>query len=74
MNLLEHYVLSFMQEIDITDIYERNMKRWYPDYQVTEPVYQVSMRVNCYGVEERVTKIFKKSELEECKAKGYYMA
>lgn len=69
MNLLEHYIEKIHSETDITDDFTR--KAGYPP---KERMFTVEMDINCYGVKERVKKVFFESELKSAKADGYYLA
>ena len=39
-----------------------------------EPLYEVDVTVDCYGVVERTRKIMSKSALEQAKKQGYFLA
>lgn len=68
MNLLEHYIKEIHSVTDITEEYAKR------GYKPSEPLLEVDMTVNCYGVIERTKKQFWKSEFELAKAMGYYMS
>ena len=65
MNLLEHYIKEVHFVTDVTN------KLAYP---TSEPLYAVDLTYDCYGVTERKVKHFYKSEWEEARKKGYFMA
>lgn len=68
MNLLEHYIKEIHSVTDITEEYAKR------GYKSPEPLLEVDMTVNCYGVIERKKKQFLKSDFELAKAMGYYMS
>ena len=39
-----------------------------------EPLYEVDVTFDCYGVVERTRKIMSKSEFEQAKKQGYFLA
>ena len=72
-NLVEIYIKEILLVKDITDEYATRMKRFNSDFFIEEPIYEVTMNVDCYGNKESVVKIWTKSEYETNVEKGYYM-
>ena len=69
MNLLEHHIQQVHSVKDVT--------KWFVEktgQKPKEPLLKVKLRVNCYGNESEETKMFFRSEWEEAKRNGYYMA
>lgn len=73
-NLIKFNIISVLTETEITESYKSTMAKFYPEYRVDEPVYKVDLRVNSFGVEELKSVVWSKSQLEENKSKGFYMA
>ena len=69
MNLLEHYIKEIHNVQDVSDKYERTIRQ-----KPKEPLYEVDVTVDCYGVVERMRKIMNKSEFEQAKKQGYFLA
>ena len=69
MNLLEHYIKEIHSVQDISDKYEKVIRQ-----KPKEPLYEVDITVDCYGVVERTRKIMSKSALEQAKKQGYFLA
>ena len=69
MNLLEHYIKEIHNVQDVSDKYEKAI-----DHKPKEPLYEVDITVDCYGVVERMKKIMSKSALEQAKKQGYFLA
>ena len=69
MNLLEHYIKEIHNVEDVSDKYERAIRQ-----KPKEPLYEVDITVDCYGVVERMKKIMSKSALEQAKKQGYFLA
>lgn len=69
MNLLEHYVEKIYREEDVTEDFKD--ESW---YKPNEKVYLLDMDVVCYGMKQRVQKIFFETEYLSMKQNGYYMA
>lgn len=67
MNLLEHYIKEIHSIRDVTEEYVKY------GHKPPEPLLEVEMTVVCYGVKERKTRKFWKSEVEFAKTMGYYM-
>lgn len=74
MNLLEHYINEILSVKDITNEYIERMKIFHEDVFTNEPLYEVEMNINCYGIKESVKVIWSKSEYEYNMQKGYYLA
>lgn len=66
-------IINIIEEKDISQIYEENMKKWYPGFVMEEPVYKVTVRVNMFGKETTRTEVWKKSVLERNKEIGSYV-
>ena len=62
MNLLEHYIKEIHSVQDVSDKYEKAIR-----HKPKEPLYEVDVTVDCYGVVERTRKIMSKSALEQAK-------
>ena len=69
MNLLEHYIKEIHSVQDVSDKYEKAIR-----HKPKEPLYEVDITVDCYGVVERTRKIMSKSALEQAKKQGYFVA
>ena len=69
MNLLEHYIKEIHNVQDVSDKYEKAIRK-----KPKEPLYEVDITVDCYGVVERMKKIMSKSALEQAKKQGYFLA
>ena len=69
MNLLEHYIKEIHNVQDVSDKYEEAI-----GHKPKEPLYEVDITVDCYGVVERMKKIMSKSALEQAKKQGYFLA
>ena len=69
MNLLEHYIKEIHNVQDVSDKYVRATES-----ELKEPLYEVDVTVDCYGVVERTRKIMSKSALEQAKKQGYFLA
>lgn len=69
MNLLEHYIKEIHSVQDVSDKYERAIRQ-----KPKEPLYEVDITVDCYGVIERMSKFMSKSEFEQAKKQGYFLA
>ena len=69
MNLLEHYIKEIHSVQDVSDKFARATGR-----KPEEPLYEVDITVDCYGVVERTRKIMSKSEFEQAKKQGYFLA
>ena len=69
MNLLEHYIKEIHSVQNISDKYEKVI-----GHKPKEPLYEVDVTVDCYGVVERMKKIMSKSALEQAKKQGYFLA
>ena len=69
MNLLEHYIKEIHNVEDVSDNYEKAIR-----HKPKEPLYEVDVTFDCYGVVERMKKIMSKSALEQAKKQGYFLA
>ena len=69
MNLLEHYIKEIHNVQDVSDKYEEAI-----GHKPKEPLYEVDVTFDCYGVVERMKKIMSKSDLEQAKKQGYFLA
>ena len=69
MNLLEHYIKEIHSVQDVSDKYEKAIGR-----KPKEPLYEVDITFDCYGVVERRRGITTKSNLEIAKKQGYFLA
>ena len=69
MNLLEHYIKEIHNVEDVSDKFARATGR-----KPEEPLYEVDITADCYGVVERMKKIMSKSALEQAKKQGYFLA
>ena len=54
---------------DITEEFKQHS-----GYEPTEPLLQVDLTYDCYGIITRETKTFWKSDFERAKKEGYFMA
>ena len=69
MNLLEHYIKEIHNVEDVSDKYEKAIRQ-----KPKEPLYEVDVTVDCYGVVERMKKIMSKSALEQAKKTGLFFS
>lgn len=69
MNLLEHYIKEIHSVHDVSDEFEKATGS-----KPKEPLYEIDITVNCYGVVERKRKIMSKSDFEQAKKQGYFLA
>ena len=69
MNLLEHYIKEIHSVQDVSDKFARATGR-----KLEEPLYEVDITANCYGVVERKREIMSKSDFEQAKKQGYFLA
>lgn len=69
MNLLEHCIKEIYYVKDITEEYIKSV-----GCEPKEPLLEVGIRVDCYGTENSIKKTFFKSNWEEEKKNGYYLA
>ena len=69
MNLLEHYIKEIHNVQGVADRYDKVIR-----HKPKEPLYEVDVTVDCYGVVERMKKIMSKSALEQAKKQGYFLA
>ena len=51
MNLLEHYIKEIHNVEDVSDKYDKAIQK-----KPKEPLYEVDITVDCYGVVERMKK------------------
>ena len=54
---------------DVSDKYEKAI-----GHKPKEPLYEVDVTVDCYGVVERDRRFMDKSEFEQAKKQGYFLA
>ena len=69
MNLLEHYINNVESVSDVSDAFKAST-----GYTPKEPLYEVTMAIDCMGIKERVTKQFFETEWNHIKKQGYYLA
>lgn len=69
MNLLEHYVEEIHGVKDITEGFIKHC-----GYEPDEPLLEVDLTYDCYGVVKRAKKTFWKSDYEHVRKQGYFMA
>ena len=69
MNLLEHYIKEIHSVQDVSDKFVRAT-----GHKPKEPLYEVDITVNCYGVIERKRGFMSKSDFEQAKKQGYFLA
>lgn len=69
MNLLEHYIKEIHGVKDITNKFTERA-----GYEPDEPLLEVDLTYDCYGVVKRTTELFWKSNFEIVKKQGYFMA
>ena len=69
MNLLEHYIKEIHSVQDVTNKFEKAT-----GHKPKEPLYEVDVTANCYGVVERKKKLMSKSDFEQAKKQGYILA
>ena len=69
MNLLEHYIKEIHSIKDITNKFTENC-----GYVPNEPLLEVDLTYDCYGIIERSKMTFWKSNFEMVKNEGYFMA
>lgn len=68
MNLLECYIKEVHSEEDVSQEYEKVIKR-----TLEQLIIKATMTVVRYGVAEKTTKYFLKSDWEAVKKKGYFL-
>ena len=69
VNLLEHYIKEIHSVKDITSkVIERC------GYEPSEPLLEVDLTYDCYGVVTRNKRIFCESDFEIAKKQGYFLA
>ena len=69
MNLLEHYIKEIHNVQDVSDKFARET-----GHKPKEPLYEVDVTVDCYGVVERTRKFMSKSEFEQAKKTGLFFS
>lgn len=69
MNLLKHYIKKVHSVEDVTGEYESVVGR-----KLEQHALKVDMTIDCYGIVERTTQYFLKSDWEDAKDKGFYVA
>ena len=69
MNLLEHYIKEIHSVQDVSNKFEKAT-----GLKPKEPLYEVDVTVNCYGIVERKREFISKSEFEQAKKQGYFLA
>ena len=69
MNLLEHYIKEIHNVQDVSDKFVRATGS-----KPKEPLYEVDVTVDCCGVVERKRRFMDKSEFEQAKKQGYFLA
>ena len=69
MNLLEYYIKEIHSVQDVSDNFARAT-----GHKPKDPLYEVDITVNCYGVVERKRELMSKSEFEQAKKQGYFLA
>lgn len=69
MNLLEHYIEQIHGVVDLTDEFARHC-----GYVPKEPFLEVDVTYNCYGVKKREKVSFWKSNFDNVKKVGYFLA
>ena len=69
MNLLEHYIKEIHSVQDVSDKFEKAT-----GLKPKEPLHEVDLTVDCYGGVERDRRFMDKSEFEQAKKQGYFLA
>ena len=69
MNLLEHYIENVESVSDVSDAFKAST-----GCTPKEPLYKVTMDIDCMGKKERVTEKFFETEWKNIKERGYYLA
>ena len=69
MNLLKHYIEEIHSVQEISNKFEKAT-----GHKPKEPLYEVDVTVNCYGAVERKREFISKSEFEQAKKQGYFLA
>ena len=69
MNLLEHHIKEIHSVQDVSNKFARATGR-----KPKEPLYEVDITVNCYGAVERKRRFMSRSEFEQAKKQGYFLA
>lgn len=69
MNLLEHYIKEIHSVRDITEEFTGHCAR-----KPKEPLLEVDLTYDCYGIVTREKKTFWKSDFENAKKEGYFTA
>lgn len=68
MNLVEHYIEKILSIEDVTNKMSEIIK------DLDEPMYEIKMVVDCYGIVTTEEVIWRKSEYEKNMKIGYYLA
>lgn len=68
MNILKHYIKEVYSVEDVTEAMEEH-----GIVVGDERFFRVRMRVDCYGNKSDTEEIFRASEWEEAKKKGYFI-
>lgn len=69
MNVLEHFIKEIHSVRDITEEFKQHSR-----CEPAEPLLQVDLTYDCYGIITRETKTFWKSDFERANKEGYFMA
>lgn len=72
MNLVQYNIVKVNSVTDISEKYEAGLKKYDPEFVLTEPMLSVNMVVDCYGVVSEKTQQFKKSEWQLVEKQRYY--
>ena len=69
MNLLEHYIKEIHNVKDVSDKFEEATGN-----ESKEPLYEIDVTFDCYGVVEHKRGFMSKSDFEQAKKQGYFLA
>lgn len=69
MNILENYIQEIHSVTDVTNKYKDSTGE-----EPIEPLYKVDLTYDCYGIVERKSRVFFKSEFEQAKKTGIFLS
>lgn len=73
MSKSRYDIVKIISETNFSEEYQENMKRFYPDFVLSEDMYKIVLYSAIYGNEKLRTVIWTKSKLDENKQRGYYL-
>ena len=73
MSKSKYYIVEIVSETNFSEEYQENMKRFYPDFVLSEDMYKIVLYSTIYGNEKLRTVVWSKSKLGQNKQQGYYL-